>query len=115
MKKKIEVKEHWYTELGKVRAWLEGFKYGVGDKFLNVPGVDTLRQIQLAIKETLVEKDKHEDSFEQICANGGFNHHGIFNCLLGHGFSTFYRSFAFLVLTNITNSVIVVLSNGDET
>lgn len=38
-------------EIGKVRAWLTGFEAGRGDKFVSIPGLDSLRQIQIIIAE----------------------------------------------------------------
>lgn len=64
---KIKVSDHWYTELGKVRAWIEGWKAAqgmathtssaAGHSFpYMIPGEDTLRQIQNAINEAKREE-----------------------------------------------------------
>lgn len=54
-KKKIEVQDHWKTELTKLRCWCTGFKAGrstpgtVFDPDNVLPGEEVLRQIIMAI------------------------------------------------------------------
>lgn len=44
-----------YTEIGKVRAWLSGFKAAreKGDLNAEPPGVDALRQMQIILKDSM--------------------------------------------------------------
>jgi hypothetical protein len=56
MKKKMEVQDHWRTELTKVRCWITGFQAGrrtpgVIDLDNHIPGEEVLRQIIMAIDE----------------------------------------------------------------
>lgn len=59
-KAKIEVQDHWYKELSKLRYWLDGFKTGrqaPGTPPMLFPGEDTLRQIQVAISGAVIHKE----------------------------------------------------------
>jgi hypothetical protein len=56
VKKKMEVQDHWRTELTKVRCWITGFQAGrrtpgVIDLDNHIPGEEVLRQIIMAIDE----------------------------------------------------------------
>jgi len=51
---KITVEPHWEGELSKLRCWIAGFKAARNGDFPNsIPGEDTLRQIQMAIKDAV--------------------------------------------------------------
>ena len=51
MKQKIiVVKDHYRSELTKVRCWIDGFRVG-RDKEYMIPGEDVLRQLIVAIDE----------------------------------------------------------------
>lgn len=39
------------AEIGKVRCWLTGYEAGRGDKFNSIPGIDSLRMVQIFLKE----------------------------------------------------------------
>ncbi len=48
--------EMLYREIGKVRCWLEGFaagRNGPGTLFTSIAGEDSLRQIQIILKESM--------------------------------------------------------------
>lgn len=51
-KPKIPVQAHWASELSKLRCWIAGFKMARNNDFPSaIPGEDTLRQIEVAIRE----------------------------------------------------------------
>jgi hypothetical protein len=53
-KKKVEVQDHWRSELTKLRCWIEGYSAGrnvPGSTPHSLPGQDVLRQIIMAIDE----------------------------------------------------------------